>query len=228
MTRLTTSGTAVRAAISRDGRHVLQVVVEGGRQGLRVQQTGSVDAVQIVPPADVLYVGLTPGPDSNDAYFVTYPKDANIASLYRVSMRGGAPVKILENIDTGVSFSPDSKRFAFVRGFTGGTAVVVTNVDGTGETIIARRTLPMAYLLTAPAWHPDGQMLAVSAIDERQPGRTTVLGVLAANGHERVIAEPDWTGIRGLAWLPDGRGLVVLRNERSRALLPRCSVENAR
>jgi WD40 repeat protein len=136
MTRLTTSGTAVRAAISRDGRHVLQVVVEGGRQSLRVQQTESVDAVQIVPPADV----LTPGPDSNDVYFVTYPKDANIASLYRVSMRGGAPVKILENIDTGVSFSPDSKRFAFVRGFTGGIAVVVANVDGTGQREIARAT----------------------------------------------------------------------------------------
>jgi Tol biopolymer transport system component len=209
MTRLTTSGAVVRAAISRDGRHVLQVVVDGGRQSLRVQQTGAVNTVQIVPPADVLYVGLTPSPDGNDVYFVTYPKDANIASLYRVPVHGGVPVKILENIDTGVSFSPDSKRFAFVRGFTGGTAVVVANVDGTGETIIARRTLPMAYLLSAPAWHPEGQVLALSAVDERKPGRTTVLGVLVANGQERVIAEADWTGIRGLAWMPDGRGLVV-------------------
>ena len=209
MTRLTTNGTVVRAAISRDGRHVLQVVRDGGSQSLWVQQTGAVDAVQIVPPAEVLYAGVTPSPDGNDAYFVTYPKDANIASLYRVPVRGGVPVKILENIDTGVSFSPDSKRFAFVRGFTGGTAVVIANADGTGETIVTRRTRPMAYLLTAPAWHPDGQTLAVSAIDERQPGRTTVLGLLAGNGHERVIAEPDWAGIRGLAWLPDGRGLVV-------------------
>jgi Tol biopolymer transport system component len=209
MTRLTTSGAVVRAAIARDGRHVLQVVVDGGRQSLCVQQTGAVSTVQIVPPADVLYVGLTPSPDGNDVYFVTYPKDANVASLYRVPVRGGIPVKILENIDTGVSFSPDSKRFAFVRGFTGGTAVVVANVDGTGETIIARRTLPMAYLLSAPAWHPDGQVVALSAVDERKPGRTTVLGVLVANGQERVIAEADWTGIRGLEWLPDGRGLVV-------------------
>ena len=209
MTRLTTNGTLVGAAISRDGRNVLQVVRDAGMQSLWVQPTGSVNRIQIVPRADVLYVGLTPSPDGSDAYFVTYPKDANLASLYRVPVRGGAPVKILENIDTGVSFSPDSKRFAFVRGLTDGSAVVVASVDGTGETIIATRKLPLAFLLSAPAWHPDGQTVAVAAVDERKPGRTAVLGLDISKGQERVIAEPDWTGIRGLAWLPDGRGLAV-------------------
>ena len=61
-------------------------------------QVAAVNRVQIVPPAAVLYVGLTSSPDGNDAYFVTYPKDANIASLYRVPLSGGVPVKILEKL----------------------------------------------------------------------------------------------------------------------------------
>jgi len=210
MTRLTTTGAVRGAVITRDSRNILQVVVDGGKQGLCVQQTGTTNCVEIVPSADVLFVGLTPSPDGNDAYFVTYPRDSNTASLYRVPLRGGPPVKILENIDTGVSFSPDSKRFAFVRGTTDGSVVVLANVDGSNEKIIATRTLPMAYLLSAPAWHPGGQTVALAALDERKPGRTTVIELSVTDGHERVIAEPDWAGIRGLVWLPDGQGLAVI------------------
>ena len=63
--RLTTTGTAYAAAISPDGRYVVHAKIVNHRSGLWTRQTATTSDVQIVPPADVHYAGITVSPDGN-------------------------------------------------------------------------------------------------------------------------------------------------------------------
>src|SRR6185436_11605310 len=64
MTRLTNTGNAPQASISPDGKLVTYVVAEGGQQSLWIRQVATTDEIQIVPPAEVYYGGMTFSPDA--------------------------------------------------------------------------------------------------------------------------------------------------------------------
>src|SRR5229473_743146 len=53
-------------------------------------------------------------------------------ALYRVPALGGTSTKLIADVDSAVTFSPDGKRLAFLRRSTGRgeTAIVVSNADG--------------------------------------------------------------------------------------------------
>ncbi len=55
-------------------------------------------------------------------------------------------------------FSPDGAHLAFLRGTTGGHALVVTGPDGAGEIVISPAPLPQVSFLT---WSPDSEQVAV-------------------------------------------------------------------
>ena len=117
LTRLTTTGTAGLAAISDDGRYVAYVVAEEGKQGLWLRQVATSSNVQIVPPADMRFSGVTFAPDGNYVYYASYPRGEQYGALYQVPVLGGSARRIVEDVDGIVSFSPDGSQFAFVRGF---------------------------------------------------------------------------------------------------------------
>ena len=105
------------AAISGDGRYVAHVSAKGGQQSLWLRQVATTSNVEIVPSAEVRYVGLTFSPDGNYIYYTTYNAGTNLGLLYQIAVLGGGARLIVEDIDTAVSFSPDGKRFAFLRGY---------------------------------------------------------------------------------------------------------------
>ena len=113
--RLTTTGSALIAAISPDGRYVVHIKAEG-QPSLWIRQTAAMSDVQIVPPSDVRYDGLTFAPDGNFVYYVTYAGTGGVAALYRIPVLGGSPQRVLEDIDSRISFAPDGERFTFVSG----------------------------------------------------------------------------------------------------------------
>ncbi len=76
--RLTTTGSALIAAISPDGRYVVHIKAEG-QPSLWIRQTAAMSDVQIVPPSDVRYDGLTFAPDGNFVYYVTYAGTGGVA-----------------------------------------------------------------------------------------------------------------------------------------------------
>ena len=95
MARLTLDGSAKVAALSPDGRYVVHVRRIAGRDSLWVRQTGTQSQLQIVPPADVRYVGAAFSADGNDVYYVTYPLRGEWGTLFRVSALGGEPYAVL-------------------------------------------------------------------------------------------------------------------------------------
>ena len=141
MTRLTTSGKVTDAAISPDGRYVAHVVDDLGKRSLLVRQiqvTGSSN-VEIVPPSDASLYGLTFSKDGDYVYYIKNDVNSSVGtSLCRVPALGGDVVHLLDHVDSAISFSPDGKRFAFIRRApeNGETRLVQANADGSGEQVI--------------------------------------------------------------------------------------------
>ncbi|HXW03896.1 MAG TPA: protein kinase [Vicinamibacterales bacterium] len=214
LTRLTTTGTAGLASISADGRYVAHVSARGGQQSLWLRQIATTSNVEIVPPAEVRYAGVTFSPDGNHIYYTTYAAGGNLANLYQIPVLGGGARLVIEDIDTAAAFSPDGSQVAFIRGFPsdGASAVMLAQADGSGQRPLATRKRPAEFPLAGLAWSPDGRtIVATGANEERLRGEIVAIDV--ASGSERILPTPDWRQITRLAWLPDGSGLLVNAQE---------------
>jgi serine/threonine protein kinase/Tol biopolymer transport system component len=224
--RLTTNGKVTIAAISPDGRYVAYVTGEiwsFGKETLWVRQVGTGSDVQIVPPAEVRYGGLTFSRDGDFLYVAqSESKDSSLGVLYKVPVLGGTKKRLIVNVANAgpfghpVSLSPDGKRVAFLRHSEARneTALMVANEDGSGEKQLAVRKSPNSFGLSI-AWSPNGKTIAV-AVDNTEAGveYRSLVEVPVQGGAERPLTQKRWRWVADLAWVPDGRGLVVNTQER--------------
>lgn len=209
--RLTNHGKAIIAAISPDGKYFAYVLTDAGKQSLWIRQTNATNDTQVLPPAPVGFFGLTFSRDGTELYYVVKANDPG--TLYRLPALGGTPVKLLEKLDSPVSFSPDGKRLAFVRGDfpnRGDSAIIIANSDGSGEQTIAERKLPELFVpipFTGPSWSPDGKLLACAVTNTKSESR--VVAVNIEDGKETILTSRAWPTIGRVAWLPDMSGLLM-------------------
>ena len=212
MTKLTSTGKATDAAISPDGKWVVYVVQDGVQQSLWMRQVLTSSNVQIVPPADVLYYGLTFSPDGTYLYYIADDK-RNPYALFRMNALGGTGTKLITDIDSNVTFSPDRKLFAFVRGYpsAGKISLIVANTDGTGERPLATRPISRGNF-GDPAWSPDGKIIAYPAQNLDANG-WTIQQVQVADGSVTTINPQWWWEPDYLRWTPDGSRLIFSARE---------------
>ena len=211
VTRLTAAqGEARIAVISADGKYVAHVVERSGQQSLWIGQAAtSSDLKEVVPAADVRYSGLYFSPDGNFLYYVIKQKNNSIGTLYRAPVLGGTPVKLVTDIDSPVTFSPDASQIAFLRGSSEGErSLLIANADGTGERNLRTRNGNEFYVFGGPAWSPNGKTIAVGA-GTRNPTAMSVVEVALKDGSERPITSRQWISTAQVAWLKDGSGLIV-------------------
>lgn len=214
ITKLTANGKVTQAVISPDGRQVVYVVNDGGRRRLWLRQIATASDVELNTPEDMQFWGMTISPDGNFLY-TTYGVGgrSNNRDLYQMPILGGAPTKIIENIDSPISFHPNGKQFAFVRNNQGESALMIANSDGSGERKIATRTFPNTFgniFNGAVAWAPDGTRIAALAINVDSAGEfMNVVEVPAVGGAERLLTSQRWVQLNRLSWLGDGSGLVM-------------------
>jgi eukaryotic-like serine/threonine-protein kinase len=208
--KLTQSGKAVGVAISPNGQYVVYVLREGELQSLNVRQVVTGSDVQILPPAQSVFSGLTFSPDGNYIYFTESTKDNQLfSSLYKMPVLGGSPQQIVRDIDTSISFSPDGKQFAFERGVPekGEVHVLVANADGSGEQLMAsRRASVIPTAIFAPAWSPDGKTIVYSSLLPAAGSHLSAISV--ADKTERQLYA-DNGDIGRPQWLPDGSALLL-------------------
>jgi Tol biopolymer transport system component len=151
-------------------------------------------------------------PDGNRLFYSAYPRSAAPATLYEVATLGGTPRRLVEDVDSAVTFSPDASRFAFMRGLpTVGVALMIANADGTGERALVVR--PKAFVISACAWSPDGRTIATAAYD--RGARIAIFAVDAATGAVTPIGSKQWDEVESLAWERDGRAPIIAAMDRA-------------
>jgi Tol biopolymer transport system component/DNA-binding winged helix-turn-helix (wHTH) protein len=210
ITKLTDSGKAARVAISPDGRYVVYSLSDADEQSLRLRQVATRSDVQILPPDAVNFPGLTFSPDGNYIYFVRSDKNApGFNYLYRMPVLGGAAQKLIRNIDSAASFSPDGHQLAFTRGFSsrGVLELRIANPDGTGERSLASLSKVNVVFQDGAAWSPDGRTIALSVRNQYE--RWALDTVSVADGSVRELYSRQLGGIGRPVWLPDGRTLLA-------------------
>ncbi|HEX7312701.1 MAG TPA: protein kinase [Pyrinomonadaceae bacterium] len=215
---LTDTGRASEAVISPDGRLVAYVNSEGGRPSIHLRQVAEPSDKEIVPPApEQHYSGLSFSPDGNYLHYLTRAGGGPSKDLYRVPLLGGATRRLNHDVDSAVTFSPDGRRFAFVRNSASyESSIVVSEATGEGERVLAVRKAPEEFLRLA--WSPDGQAVAYTLYGEDREGYYTHVGeARVADGRETIISAARWRFIGGLAWLPDQSALILCARDRATA-----------
>jgi serine/threonine protein kinase len=211
VSKATVTGKATLVAISPDGKYLLHVMEEGGQQSLWLQNIPTNSNTQVVAPAPVDYQGLRFSPDGNYLYFQRLePGSRSLKYLYRAPVLGGTPQKLVTDIDSNISFSPDGQRFAYILGNNPKAGefrlIIRTIASGEERTLISG---PLNEAQFDTAWSPDGKTIVMPL---SQPG--DALGGMDAidaetgKRHPFLISKEQF--FSKPVWMPDGSGLLSL------------------
>jgi serine/threonine protein kinase/dipeptidyl aminopeptidase/acylaminoacyl peptidase len=210
ISRLTDSGKASDVAISPDGRDIVYVLRDGERQSLWVRNVATKSDVQVLGPDVVAFAGLTFSPDGNYLYFVRSDKSTvNFRYLYQMAVLGGTPRQLIRDIDSAVSFSPDGKKFVFMRGVPEQNIVElrVANSDGGGDHLLVALPDWPGFMYGA-AWSPDGKTILAPGLRVGKETKWVLSGINVNDGSVKdLFAGPELIGRP--AWLPDGDSFLI-------------------
>lgn len=227
VTRFTSTGKALEAAISPDGKYAAYVIFDAGKQSIWVKQVASGSEVQIVQPADVSMQGLDFTSDGNYVFYNVWDK-VHVGEIYRIPVLGGTPLKVVNDVMPTISISPDDREIAFVRSVasTGQSLLMAAKTDGSGEREIAMRgpqtddsgekmvhasNSEQSGWFGGPEWSPDGKTIAfaLGGVGERGQSFVQIAGVPAGGGDIKVLSERKFLGIGAIAWHSNGRDLIL-------------------
>ena len=204
------NGHISQAAISPDGKYLLQALDEGGRQSLWLRHIPTSTNKEVLAPALTRYQGLTFSPDGNYIYFLRRDEENETESkLYSASVLGGEPRVIVEDVDSPISFSPDGQHFVFLRELHDSPnwdLLMAKSEGGIERAIFSKRNLPSDSHV--PAWSPDGKTIVIPIV---QPSKDAISGFLAidvATGQDHVVGPSPDRIFYGPAWMPDGTSLL--------------------
>jgi eukaryotic-like serine/threonine-protein kinase len=209
ITQVTNNGKSVEAAISPDGKYLLSVLEDKGKQSLWLRHVLTSSDTQVIPPAEAYYQTLTFSPDGNYIYFRKAIDNTHTSyNAFRAPLLGGTPQLVVRNIDSAISFSPDG-RIAYARGNDpelGKFQVLIANADGTNERMFYSG--PGAFSPQPVSWSPDGKQIAALMSDTGEP-MSVIEFRDAASAKVQAVVPFKKVQLNDLAWLPDGRGLVM-------------------
>ncbi len=220
LSRLPSSGKMVQVAISPDGKYIAYVTSDGpGKQGLRLRELETSSDVEIVPaPSAGYFLDIGFSPDTTQVYYRHAIPPFTENTINRVALSGGSPTKLVVDVESGASLSPDGKMLAFSReverrpGQGGGDALILANPDGSNERVISHNGFDAPsrlYCGPVPAWSLDGKSLACYTTFSSPEGwyyRFTTVNV--ADGSTK-LRDEKWWNIGGIVSMPDGSFIIV-------------------
>ena len=145
-------------------------------------------------------------------YFTPAPTESEPGTLWEIPALGGSPRRLMLAASGG-DVSHDGRLAAFqVR--ENRMALIVAAGDGSAPESVA--VLPDS-LYGYPRWSPDDRWIAYQRSDPMEFDKRLYI-VAGTGGEPREIARGD--GMMGLAWLPDGSGLIYSSAQGSTVLYP--------
>ena len=206
--QLTATGQSNLVALSPDGKYIAYERVSEKKAGIWLRQLAANTNVEILPPTGNVY-GLAFANSGEYLYFV---KD-NPLALYRVSLLGGVPTKIVDNPQGNFSLSADDTQIAFIRETinTEGQyeySLFTVRSDGSGEKKLFTGAHP--HGLDTPLWTPDGAAILCSYGNSNGGGREFgLIEVNAADGQIKELPAPKFFRITKMAWSPQADALIL-------------------
>jgi len=207
--RLTVTGESRQAAISPDGKYLAYTRNFERKMGIWLRQFATNTNVEIVPATSLIY-GLAFSNSGDSLYFLR--EDATLV-LYRVSLVGGVPQRVVERLEGNFAISSDDSRIVFVRAVTSSDGEVeyslcVVKPDGTDEQTLFKTEYP--NVLEAPIWSPDDKSIICSYGYSEGGGQdVSIVEVGLGSGATRVLTDVKFFRIRKMAWLPDHSAIIM-------------------
>lgn len=212
--KMSATGDSTVASLSSDGKYLVNVISDAGMESLRLHHLPTTSTTELIPPAAVHYIGLRFSRDNSYIYFVRGEASNQVTHfLYRMPILGGQAAKLVTDIDTNITFSPDGRKFAYLvynSPQNNQYRLVVQALDRGEETTISSGPDEMA--LADPSWSPDGKTIVCSMA---HPGemRSGLVAVDVASGERRIFFRSKALLVSHAAWLPDGHGLLLLASD---------------
>jgi serine/threonine protein kinase/Tol biopolymer transport system component len=207
---ITSTGNIHSATISMDGKWLAYVSDDKRGHAIYVRQLATGSTALVVGGSAGEIGGVIFSQDGNYLFFVKHEKGTGLGILFEVPSLGGTPRQLIVDVDSPISFSPDGKRFAFVRQSTQEktSSLISANADGTGEKPIRVLHAPEFFSQTGPGWSPDGKRIAVSKTPRGDFTRFFIETVAVDSGAEARLGSRDWDYIRQISWMPDGSAIL--------------------
>jgi eukaryotic-like serine/threonine-protein kinase len=214
--QITNTGTLDKVALSRDGKYLAEVKNDGGQRTVWVRNIATNTDTQLLSALAADYLGLSFSPDGNYLYFTREsPDNGFVAALYSMPLFGGTPRQVLLDVDSAPSLAPDGNRLVYLRWTPDRkdqySEIHVADKDGNHDQIL----YASPSKAEAPEWSLDGNSIAW--IDVTGPATAEVKVMDLRSKAVRTLAQPEGVifdrrdkGYSDLAWLPDGRHLLVL------------------
>jgi eukaryotic-like serine/threonine-protein kinase len=210
ITKVTETGKAALVAIAPDGKYILYVVRDAGQESLWLRNLPTNSDTQVIPPAEVNYAHLRFSPDGNYIYFArSEVGSSELKYLYRAPVLGGTPEKLVTDIDSNITFSPDGRQIAYFRFNNpegGKERLLLLPAEGGEEKLLYSGLIRSG--LQDPAWSPDGKMIVCMVL---QPGNAfsglTALDI--ASEKQTLFFSSDTTIVQRPVWMPNGSGLLA-------------------
>ena len=188
-------------AISPDGKDVAFVAPVDGRRQIWLRRLGGGPAHQITAD-DVDHDHPRWTPDSSALEYFTPPlKEGGAGTLWEIPALGGMAARKLAQAATGADVSHNGLRLATFQKSAGGTALTILDRGGAQVKTIS---VGPAVEYLAPRWSPDDSSIAFIANEGNLVYVIYVIDI--GDGKTREVARA--AALKGLAWLPDGTGLV--------------------
>ncbi len=217
ITQVTNNGRSIAAAISPDGKYLLSVVEEQGKQSVWLRNIPTSSNTQVLSPTDASYENLIFSPDGNYIYFRKKPRHINTGfdlfqsgfGLFRAPVLGGAPQPVVQRTDSGISFSPDGQRIVFLRANAPEAAkfqILTANADGTDA-----RAVYSGGMLDFPSlasWSPDGKSIALGYAYRFGALSAVQMADMAFAKFQPLVRWSD-RDIDEILWAGNGRGLFT-------------------
>jgi serine/threonine protein kinase len=218
ISRINTDGKVAAPALSPDGRYVAYVSGEPGARSLVVTQISTDSSVTVVPATNLELASVTFSPEGDFVYYSQTRSDGSVNTLFRVPTLGGTSKKLIEDVDSAVTFSPDGKQFAFVRHSTSDSTdnIYLSDVSGLEpHLLLSSKDTEYDFFVFRLAWSPDGKRLLTGA-GKRQGGfvtHTDICEIALADGRLTRLSDSDLYSAARFVWFRDGSGFLFTGRE---------------
>ena len=201
--RLTDSvGAKAGPALSPDGKMVAFTELTGGQRQISVQLVAGGAPLQVTRDATDHDSPRWDADSSRLIFFAQSAMSRDAGSLCEVSAFGGTPRRMTPALGGG-DVSHDGQRLAFFRKAGHDVELAIAGRDGANARVCATLN-GNRHTYGSLRWSPDDRSIAFAR--EGMTFETVLLVVPAEGGVPVAVTRSTW--IRGLAWRPDGKGIV--------------------